>query len=398
MESRQSIHPEPAQRRTKDDRREPAVDASALWEPYERYALMRANKPVSQDDQGIWHVYRHEDVLRVCTDHQTFSSQYAFGRNLLGESMIRQDPPRHTRLRKLANQAFTARRVAQLAPRITEIAGELLDTVADRDVIDVIRDLASPLPVTVIAELLGIERERRSEFRRWANVFTSLGMRGPDEQEAQALRDMEAYFLHVIGKRRIESGDDVLSSLVRAEADEGKLTTNELVSFCYLLFVAGLETTTNLIGNTVICLAHHPDALERVRRDRSVVPAVIEETLRYLAPTQANVRVATADVVLSGVSIPAGSRIMVWNASANRDESAFTDPDRFDIDRDGTHTTFGHGIHFCLGSSLARLEGEIALTALLDRYPGQWRFPDQPLRRVGQFFLSGVTNLPMWTA
>jgi len=374
------------------------VDASALWEPYEHYRTMRANKPVSQDDQGIWHVYRHADVLRVCTDFQTFSSQYAFGRNLLGESMIRQDPPRHTRLRKLANQAFTARRIALLAPRITEIVDELLDAVADRDGIDVIRDLASPLPVTVIAELLGIERERRAEFRRWANIFTSLGMRSPNEQEARALGDMEAYFLNVIDKRRVEPGDDVLSSLVRAEADEGKLTTNELVSFCYLLFVAGLETTTNLIGNTVICLAHSPDVLERVRRDHSLVPALIDETLRYLAPTQSNVRVTTADVVLSGVPIAAGSRIMVWNASANRDESAFDDPDRFDIDRDGTHTTFGHGIHFCLGSSLARLEGKIAITALLDRFPGRWRFPDEPLQRVSQFFLCGVTSLPMRTA
>ncbi|HET8657805.1 MAG TPA: cytochrome P450 [Micromonosporaceae bacterium] len=374
------------------------MDASVLWEPYERYRLMRDNKPVSQDDQGMWHVYRHQDVLAVLTDHQRFSSQYAFGRNLLGESMIRQDPPRHTRLRKLANQAFTPRRISLLEPRVVEIAHELLDAVAGRDVIDVIADLGSPLPVTVIADLLGIERERRAEFRRWANIFTSLGMRTPDAQEEQALRDMEAYFLDVIDKRRAEPGDDVLSSLVRAEADEGKLTTDELISFCYLLFVAGLDTTTNLVGNMVICLAHSPDVLERVRRDRSLVPALIEETLRYLPPTQANVRVATADAVLSGVSVPAGSRIMVWNASANRDESAFADPDRFDIDRDDTHTTFGHGIHFCLGSSLARLEGRIAITALLDRFPGPWRFPDEPLQRVSQFFLCGVTSLPMWTA
>lgn len=374
------------------------MDASALWEPYERYRTMRANKPVSQDDQGMWHVYRHEDVLRVFTDHQTFSSQYAFGRNLLGESMIRQDPPRHTRLRKLANQAFTPRRVARLASRVTEVAEELLDAMADRDVIDVIAHLASPLPVTVIAELLGIERERRAQFRHWAHVFTSLGMRPPDEHEEQVLRDMQAYFLDVIERRRHEPGDDLLSSLVRAEADEGKLTTNELVSFCYLLFIAGLETTGNLIGNMVVCLGCHPHILERVRQDRSLVPAVVDETMRYLTPVQANVRVTTADTVLSGVSIPAGSRVMVWNASANRDETVFTDPDRFDLDRDGSHTGFGHGVHFCLGSSLARMEATVALNALLDRYPGRWCFPDEPLQRVAQFFLSGVTRLPMWTA
>jgi cytochrome P450 len=370
------------------------VDAGVLLEPYERFRVMRANKPVSQDDQGVWHVYRHEAVLRVCTDHQTFSSQYAFGRNLLGETMIRQDPPRHTRLRKLANQAFTARRIARLEPRITEIAHELLDAVTGREEIDIVVDFASPLPVIVIAELLGIERERRAEFRRWAEIFTSLGMRQPDEDEARALRDMENYFTDVTDRRRHETGDDLISALVRAEAAEGQLTTSELLGFCYLLFVAGLETTTSLIGNTVICLDLNPDALRRLRQDRSLVPAALDEALRYLAPTQANVRVTATDVVLAGVTIPAGSRVMVWNASANRDESVFTDPDRFDIDRDRGHTTFGHGIHFCLGSSLAQLEAKVAITALLDRFPGPWQFRDGPLQRVTPFFLTGVTSLP----
>jgi cytochrome P450 len=311
------------------------------------------------------------------------------------------DPPRHRQLRNLVNLAFTPRVIVQLEPRILEITRELLDQLPGE--VDIVRDLAVPLPVTVIAELLGIPVEKRADFKRWSD--SALATSGPPsyfeqgEQWHARMRDQEqmnAYLTQMMAERRKVPQSDLMSSLVEAEVEGKRLTPTEVLAFCTLLLVAGNETTTHLIGNSVICLSQHPEALEQLRHNSALIPGAIEEVLRYLSPVKMMARFTKTETTLGGQDISARQSVMAWIGSANRDEAQFPEPDRFDIQRDpNRHIAFGHGIHFCLGAPLAQLEGKLALAALLERFPGQWQLPDLPLESVEGMIVFGAKRLPL---
>jgi cytochrome P450 len=374
-----------------------------LFAPYEWYRSMRATRPVFYDEEShCWHTLRYVDVLRVLSEHITFSSD---PRTLdieipeeapLLSSILRMDPPRHRKLRNLATLAFTPRMVAKLAPRIRTITDGLLDAVPSTGELDVVRDLAYPLPVTVIAELLGIPAEKREDFKRWSDTLVSN--EGTEDMQARLaeIQSMYAYFAQVLEERRHQPQDDLISALLAAEIDGQRLSDIELLGFCALLLVAGNETTTNLIGNSILCFDQNPEVVGRLRADATLIPGAVEEALRYLSPVKAMARFTRTETTIGDQHIPAKQVILAWMAAANRDEEQFPDADHFDIQRDpNRHIAFGHGIHFCLGAPLARLEAKLALTTMLERFPGSWRIPDVSLEPIQSDIVFGVKSLPM---
>jgi cytochrome P450 len=304
-------------------------------------------------------------------------------------------------LRNLVSQAFTPRTVTQLEPRISAITHELLDHVTASGEMDVVRDLAYPLPVTVIAELLGIPAELREEFKRWSDAIAAENLSEEERTSlSQEIEGMNGYFTQVLEERRQHPQNDLISALLEASVDGQRLSTEELLGFCGLLLVAGHETTTNLLGNMLLCFDENPDVLERVRQNRALVPGAIEESLRYYSPVKAMPRITVVETMLGDQRIGPDQIIIARIDSANRDEAEFPDPDRFDIEREpNRHVTFGRGIHFCLGAPLARLEAKVALNAMLDRLPGGWQVTDGPLEMIKSFIIFGAKKLPMtWGA
>jgi cytochrome P450 len=384
-----------------------------LHAPFEWYRTMRASQPVFKDPDWVgWQVFRYADVAHVLSDYTTFSSDgqriqdaagYAGEADPILSSIVRMDPPRHRHLRNLVSQAFTPRMVAQLEPRITAITNELLDHVVAAGEMDIVRDLACPLPVTVISELLGIPAELREDFKRWSDALVA-GDENTSEEEYQALfqeiQGMYGYFTQVLEERRKSPHNDLISALLAASVDGEGLSNLELLGFCALLLVAGNETTTNLLGNMILCFDEYPDVVERLRTNRALVPGAIEEVLRYYSPVKAMLRVTATETMLGDQLIGPGQVVLALISSANRDEAEFPDPNRFDIEREpNRHVAFGRGIHFCLGAPLARLEAKIALNAMLDRLPGRWRIADVQLELIKSFIIFGAKKLPMtWGA
>jgi cytochrome P450 len=371
--------------------------------PFTRYEAMRRSEPVFQDQEtGVWHAFRYDDVQRVLSEHATFSSRIG-GDNpsetgqLFAASLINTDPPRHRQLRSLVTQAFTPRAVEALAPRIAALTDELLDPVVSAGTADLIELLAYPLPVIVIAELMGIPAADRDRFKQWSDVIVSQTRPGADESSHTAAhREMAEYFMGMIEQRRRQPGDDLISALLGAEIDGQKLSVIELLGFCSLLLVAGNETTTNLIGNAVLCFTETPGVAERLIAEPARLPQAIEEALRYRSPVQSMYRISAVDTTLRDRSIPAGSPIVAWIGSANRDGEQFPHPDVFDVGRSpNRHLAFGQGIHFCLGAPLARLEARIALQAVLSRLPGLAVDPDAQLERMESTIVYGVKQLPV---
>jgi cytochrome P450 len=380
-------------------------DGPAL-NPFPQYEKMRESAPVFQDvASGSWHVFRYDDVQRVLSEHGTFSSRMGGDDpsetgQLFAASLITADPPRHRQLRSLVTQAFTPKAVDALAPRISALTEELLDGIASQGSADLIAELAYPLPVIVIAELMGIPAEDRDRFKHWSDVIVSQTQTGAQTADHSSTnREMTEYFLTLIEHRRRQPGTDLISNLLVAEIDGQKLSVAELLGFCSLLLVAGNETTTNLIGNAVLSFTEQPGTMERLRAGPSLLPHAIEEVLRYRSPVQSMYRVTATDTTLGDVHVPDGAPLVAWIGSANRDERQFREPEQFDIDRTpNRHLAFGHGIHFCLGAPLARLEARIALQGILDRLPGLTLAPGARLERMDSTIIYGVKELPVsWT-
>ncbi|MDV8148059.1 cytochrome P450 [Arthrobacter sp. B10-11] len=368
---------------------------------------MRQAAPVFHDDQsGSWHVFRYDDVQRVLSEYARFSSRMGGDDpsetgQLFASSLITADPPRHRQLRSLVTQAFTPKAVDALAPRISRLTDELLDGLAALGSADLIQELAYPLPVIVISELMGVPAEDRDRFKHWSDVVVSQTRAGAVNEDQHLTNvEMTEYFLNLIEQRRSRPGKDLISNLLSAEIDGQKLNVAELLGFCSLLLVAGNETTTNLIGNAVLCLTEVPGTIERLRQEPALLPQAIEEVLRFRSPVQSMYRVTVADTTLGDVRIPAGAPLVAWIGSANRDERQFERPAQFDVDRSqNRHLAFGHGIHFCLGAPLARLEARIALSAMLSRLPGLALAPGARLERMDSTIVYGLKALPAsWQA
>ncbi len=363
--------------------------------PFPWFQHMRQNTPVAFDERfGSWSAFKYNDVQRVLSDHAYFSSQaYSSGDQPLSASIINLDPPRHRQLRTLVTLAFTPRAVARLEERITSVTNELLDKVEAEGRMDVIDDLASPLPTTIIAEMLGIPTRDRAQFRLWSDQLIGSASHEPG---ANPQTVMSRYYREIFDLRRRDPQDDLISALLAAQVDGEHLSEEELLGFCILLLLAGNETTTTLLGNAFQTFDEHPEILEELRANPSLIPDAIEEVLRYRSPIRLLLRATVRETELSGQVIPAGEGMVAWLASANRDEEQFPDPDTFDIHRTpNRHLGFGYGIHFCLGAPLARLEARIALETMLARWTDIRRADNDPLEPLGSFVLLGLRHLPV---
>ncbi|WP_157251544.1 cytochrome P450 [Nonomuraea typhae] len=373
--------------------------------------------PVEFDTaMGMWNVYGYPEAHDVFSDTTTFSSNTMRvipkdlmpGEEFSLEGFLTQlDPPQHGKLRKLVTSAFTRRVVADLEPRIAALTNELIDTAHDRGRMELVTDLAYPLPVIVIAELLGVPSSDRALFKQWADALfkrdAKISLAKPAAEQEVDMKatlkpwmEMSDYLAAHAAERRRQPRADLLTRLVEAEVDGDHLPDDQVVNFAIILLLAGHITTTMLLGNTVLCLDAFPEQQDKVRADRSSIPAVIEESLRYLTPFAAIGRSTTRETELGGVTIPADQLLMLWLGAANRDPREFADPFTFDPGRDpNPHLGFGRGIHFCLGAPLARLEGRVALNILLDRYDRLQTDPDDPVQLLPTPTMTGVLRLPL---
>jgi cytochrome P450 len=403
-------------------------------DPYPIYRLLRDEAPVHHSpERGVWSVTRCDDVMHVLQDPELFSSRAMFTMLLAGGSeklpplslaflrflwkmvwqvrlnplefrtarnLIAEDGERHASLRAIVNRGFTPRRIAAWEGRIRELVEECSAPLRQGRDFDVIRDFAVPVPVTIIAEMLGVPGERLSDFKRWSDLVVEVAT-GParerpfERKYADSLLELLRYTRELARERRQHPRDDLISAIVAEQEGEAALTDREVVQFVLLLLVAGNETTTNLIGNTVNALLDHPDQAEKVAADPALVPALVEEGLRYDTPVQVVFRTTTREAEIRGTRIPAGQFVAVFLGSANRDERRFPDPDRFDVTRRPQgFPGFGFGKHFCLGASLARLEARLALAALVPELPKRVRV-DARIARVDSFLVRGPKRLAL---
>lgn len=352
-------------------------------DPYPKYHRLREAAPRYRDPElGIWFLSTYADCSQALRDPrlgrapEDVESQLNGGarrRRRQRPSMLFLNPPEHTRQRKLVNRGFTPRRVEALRPHVAELADECLDRVADEREADIMDLLAFPLPVAVIGELVGVPRGEQAQFRDVAQDLTSgLDPIQSDENISRVERAADVfreYFLDLAAKRRAQPADDLMSVLVEAEESGDILDEDEIMSVTILLFAAGFETTTNLIGSGLLALLHNPDELARLRADRGLLPSAVEEMLRYESPVQVNGRYALEDTRIGDQPICAGESVVTFLGAGNRDPQQFPEPDRFDVGRDhGAPLSFGGGIHYCLGAALARLEGQVVFDRLLDRF------------------------------
>ncbi|MEU6300273.1 cytochrome P450 family protein [Streptomyces erythrochromogenes] len=392
----------------------PYADPAFLADPFPLYRELREEGPVRRvvaaGGLDAWLVTRYEDGLAALSDSRLSSDvRDASDPRLLAQlpgteresmlsNMLRSDPPDHTRLRRLVSKAFTARRVAEMRPRIQAVTDRLLDAIAPAGRADLVADLALPLPVTVIGELLGVPADDRLDFQRWTDRMIMRGAEPPDPAVVnEAWQHMRAYVTGLIRDKRAHPGDDLLSGLITARDEEQRLSEDELIAMVFLLLAAGYITTVNLIGGGIAMLLAQPDQLDLLRSEPELLGSAVEEFLRYDGPVNPGIaRFAREDVEIAGTAIPRGATVLIASAIADRDPVRFPDPDRLDITRqDNAHLAFGHGVHYCLGAPLARLEGQIAIGTVLRRLPGLALAvaPDEIRWRPGG--LRGPLSLPV---
>ncbi|MFD0696486.1 cytochrome P450 [Paenibacillus sp. GCM10027628] len=368
--------------------------------PFEIFSKLRKETPIRYDQtRSCWDLFTYEDVHRVLKDPNLFSS--ARGMNS-GQNLLFMDPPKHTQMRDLVNKAFTPRAIQELIPRIQTIAEELLEQ-ATGDEMELVSHFATPLPVIIIAELLGVPAEDRAHFKRWSDVlvesaedFTEEAFQKIIQKRMRAIEELTLYFKGILEIRTKHPQEDLISALLAAEIDGEKITEKELVGFCILLLAAGNETTTNLITNAVRILTEQPSVQTELYRNPDVIPSFIEEVLRYYPPIVAIGRIAARDVEIGHQTVQAGDQVVSWVGAANRDASKFPEPDEFNLYRKpNPHMSFGFGIHFCLGAPLARLECKIALQILLNSYEEISLVEERPLIPIPSSFVFGVKNYPI---
>jgi cytochrome P450 family 109 len=361
---------------------------------------MRATRPVFYDEKYGWFVFRHQEVSLTLSDYVTYSSEYDIGLPPEHEEsrvLIMMDPPQHRRLRTLLTQAFSARTIAQMEPQIESIVGDLLEQISAHEQTEFIGELASPLPIIVIAEMLGLPREDWRIFKKWTDVQVT---NAPGLQEI--LKEMADYFFTFLAEKRKHPDTKLISLLLAAESEGKQLSDQELFSFFNLLLVAGNITTTNLLGNAMLCFDLFPDALAQLHKNPALAANTIEETLRYMSPARVftpdviGSRIIKADTMLADVQFRKGDVVRPIIFSANFDEQQFVDPERFDITRHpNRHLSFGHGIHFCLGAPLARLEARIVLAQMVKRF-ANWEIQERDsLEQMNSELVLGLKRLPM---
>ena len=392
-----------------------ALASREQWlEPFEWYRQMRSDAPVRYDsDRELWDVFRYEDVKHVLDTDSVFSADPTtlpeFEQEVAAEgeepppvfeTMLFADPPEHGRLRGVAQEFFQPRAIREQADRIERVTEQYLD---DRDdEFDLVSELAYPMPVDVIAMILGVPTDDRAQFKQWSdtlierpNAQSQEAMEAYQQRQQAVQGEMSEYFSELIEARRAEPKDGLISAVIDAEVDGQGLSHRELVGFCTLLLVAGNITTTNLITNAMRCFTAQPGLLDEMRSGEVKLSTAIEEALRYRSPVQALFRVTTEPVELGGQAIPEGEGVVVWLGSANRDERVFDRADEFVANRQpNQHLSFGHGTHYCLGAPLARLEANIALESLLDRFE-TIEPVDSELQPIRSSFIYGVEEYPL---
>jgi cytochrome P450 len=374
-------------------------------DPYPVYRWLRDEAPLYHNQRlGFWALSRHADVVAALRDTKRFSNCQGVALETMGGydasatmSFLAMDPPKHTRIRALVSHAFTPRRVASLEPRIRQIATEHIDAFIERRSCDFIADFAGKLPMDVVSEMFGVPPEDRALLRSWSEgiVHREEGQAGVPSGAIDAAANLLRYLAGMVRAAAAAGRDDLTGALLRADVDGDRLSDREVVGILFLMVIAGNETTTNLLGNALYRAWKHPDQRERVRNDPGLIHGWVEETLRFDGSTQGLARTAVEDVTLHGQTMPGGERVLLLLGSANRDERVWADPDRFDIARDTTPAlSFGHGIHYCLGAPLARLEANVALQEVQARLP-DFEIDERRLVRVHSSNVRGFSRMPV---
>ena len=392
------------------------LSTERIADPHSYFSVLRAHDPVHWNEKyRAWFIHRYDDVLDALRDSR-FSSERigaAYDRltgdqkaqrqptyDILMDWLVFRDPPDHTRLRRLVSRAFTPRAVEAWRERINGVVDELIDDLSERGQFDLIEDFAYPIPAVVIAEMMGVPADDRDRFKDWSDdvMILVFGARGVGDRRARAqqgLIELSAYLGELVTHYRQRPADNIISNLVEASEGDDSLEDPEIVANCVLFLFGGHETTTNLIGNGMRVLLQHPDELKRLRDDPSLIKPGVEEILRFDGPSKMEVRTLADEVELRGKTLPAGDMVYLVQHAANRDPEAFDQPDRFDVTRDpNNHIGFGFGLHFCLGASVARLEGTIALEALVRRLPNLELGPE-PEVWVPTMLSRGLEHLPV---
>ncbi|MFT4518442.1 MAG: cytochrome P450 [Halioglobus sp.] len=370
---------------------------SLITDPYPLYQQWRDEQPIwwCEDEQG-WVLSRYDDVRAILKDAETFSSQ-SMGegeQQAMALPLLSDDPPRHSQLRGIVNKAFTSRTLKQMEVEVAALTAQLLDAMSGKTTLDISAEFTTPLPVYVIARMMGIPEQRKDDFKRWSDALTGTSEATNLADRLPDIMEMAGFFQSLIPDRRENPGEDLISKVVNAEVDGQSLNDEDIVGFCILLLIAGNETTTNLLSNLLNHLAMNPDTWTELRDNPDKIEAAIEETLRYDSPVHWVNRKATRDVEIHGQTIKSGQTIFAFLGAANRDPRHYEEPDQFRLDRGRSdHHSLGHGIHFCIGAPLARLEAQYAMAELLKRYRSVKHCSDDCNERTHSTMLRGFHHL-----